>query len=202
MKWYEEDVDTAVKIRERCPYKPETVFYGSSSFTLWANLYQEFEEFKPVNLAFGGSTLAACVQFFDRIIAPLPKPQRLILYAGDNDLGDGADPHDVFKNYLLFKSKLRHHFDDVPFYYVSIKPSLTRLEIIDKIIKTNFLIKENIKKQEGNDYYINIFNKMVDHKGLPQKKFFEGDGLHLNHLGYDVWKEAIMNELMLTEQLL
>ena len=202
MNWYEHDVAAAIKTRDKCPYTPETVFYGSSSFTLWAKLYEEFAEFKPVNLGFGGSTLAACIQFFDKIIAPLHRPQRIILYAGDNDLGDGVDPNTVFKNYLVFKAKLRDHFDDIPFYYVSIKPSIERFDIIDKIIKTNSLIKEHIKKQEGNDYFINIFNKMVDHRGFPQKRFFVADGLHLSHQGYEVWKEAILNELMLTEQVL
>lgn len=201
MSWYQEDVAAAIKQRENCPYKPETIFYGSSTFTLWPELYREFEEFKPLNLGFGGSTLIACNAFFEKIIAPLQKPQRLLLYAGDNDLGDGLDPNSVFKNYLLFKSKLRFHFQDIPFYFISIKPSIERFGIIDKIVKTNSLIKEHIDASGDNDYYIDIFNEMLDDNYQPQKQLFNADGLHLSPLGYEVWKEAIMNHLMLTEQL-
>ncbi len=202
MHWYEEDVKAAIRERQKCKYEPETIFYGSSSITLWKDIYDTFSEFKPVNLGFGGSTLAACVQFFDRIVAPVQKPVRLFLYAGDNDLGDGAQPGDVLKNYLYFRAKLRAAFDDIPFYYISIKPSVNRIEIIDKIKHTNLLIKDEVRKQVGNDHFINIFNKMVDSKGYPQKKYFGTDGLHLNEEGYEVWKKAIKNELMLTHQLL
>ena len=201
MSWYKEDVAAALKQRDNCPYEPETVFYGSSTFTLWPEMYQEFEEFKPLNLGFGGSTLMACNAFFEQIIAPLQKPQRLLLYAGDNDLGDGVDANTVFKNYLLFKSKLRYHFQDTRFYFVSIKPSIERFGIVDKIIATNKLIKENIDASTGNDYYIDIFNDMLDAHGKPVRNLFEADGLHLSSLGYEIWKEAILSQLMLTEQL-
>jgi lysophospholipase L1-like esterase len=201
MSWYKEDVAAAINQREHCPYEPETVFYGSSTFTLWPDLYQEFEEFKPLNLGFGGSTLMACNAFFEQIIAPLKKPKSLLLYAGDNDLGDGVDANTVYKNYLLFKSKLRYHFQDIPFYFISIKPSIERFGIVDKIVATNKLIKENIDASSGNDYYIDIFNDMLDAHGKPVRKLFEGDGLHLSSLGYEIWKEAIMSKLMLKKQL-
>jgi len=58
-------------------------------------LYKDFEEYMPINLGFGGSTLAACAWFFDPIVAPVIHPQTLILYAGDNDLGDGRHPEEV-----------------------------------------------------------------------------------------------------------
>jgi len=77
------------------PYQPDTLFYGSSSIRLWESLYNDFATYKPVNLGFGGSTLAACVWFFDRLMMPL-NPKRLVVYAGDNDLSDGRNPEEVF----------------------------------------------------------------------------------------------------------
>lgn len=78
MEWYEADVLAAIPQREKCTYDPETIFYGSSTFTLWKRLHEEFKEFRPVNLGFGGSTLAACVWFFNKIVAPVTHPKRLI----------------------------------------------------------------------------------------------------------------------------
>jgi hypothetical protein len=195
MEWYEADVLAAIAEREKCTYDPETIFYGSSTFTLWKTLHEEFREFKPVNLGFGGSTLAACVWFFNKIVAPIPNPKRLILYAGDNDLGDGRRPEEVYIFYHEFKMKLRQRYGSIPFYFVSVKPSVDRVEIIEEIIYLNQLVKADVAKHRGNDYFIDIYKVMIDSNGRPQKKFFKADGLHLNSKGYALWKEEIVQAL-------
>jgi lysophospholipase L1-like esterase len=194
MKWYENDVKEAIAKREQCKYKPKSIFYGSSTITQWDTLYVDFEEFAPVNLGFGGSTLAACVWFFDEIVAPLDQPEKFILYAGDNDLGDGRHPEEVCIFYREFVIKLRQSYQEVPLYFVSIKPSISRVNLTEEIIRTNNLIKAEIDKGD-NQHYVNIFEKMIDSKGHPIKKYFKHDGLHLNEKGYEVWKEAILENV-------
>jgi lysophospholipase L1-like esterase len=195
MKWYENDVEAAVTKRLQCKYEPKAVFYGSSTFTLWDTLYLDFEKYAPVNLGFGGSTLAACVWFFDKIVGPLQNPETFILYAGDNDLGDGRQPEEVCIFYRQFVLKLREHFSTVPLYFVSVKPSISRANIMDEIMRTNALIKEETEKKDG-EYFINIFDKMLDNKGHLIRKYFKPDGLHLSEKGYEVWKETILNECL------
>jgi hypothetical protein len=95
MTWYHEDIKRLEKERAELTYDPKLIFYGSSSITLWDTLYADFKEYKPVNLGFGGSTLAACVWFFEQVVAPY-NPEAIILYAGDNDLGDGRHAEEVF----------------------------------------------------------------------------------------------------------
>jgi len=197
MDWYEEDVKAAVAERQSCPYEPKTIFYGSSSIRLWSKLYEDFEEFKPVNLGFGGSTLAACIWFFDRIVSPVRHPKTFLLYAGDNDLGDGRHPEEVLIFFREFMIKLREHYPQIPFYYISIKPSVSRIEIIDSIKQTNSLIEEEIHRRTGNDYFINIYDKMIGNNGKPIATLFQDDGLHLNRDGYMVWREIILNECLL-----
>jgi lysophospholipase L1-like esterase len=202
MDWYEEDVKAAINERQACRYEPKTIFYGSSSIRLWNKLYEDFEQFKPVNLGFGGSTLAACVWFFDRIISPLRNPATLILYAGDNDLGDGRHPEEVLLFFREFMIKLRHRFPSILFYYISIKPSISREEIIEKIRYTNNLIEEELRNMSENSYFVNIYDKMVGYDGKPIATLFEQDGLHLNRNGYLVWREIILNECLLSRKLL
>ena len=101
-------------------------FYGSSSIRLWKNLYDNFEEFAPINLGLGGSTLEACVYFFERIVAPVQSAQKIIIYAGDNHLGDGKQPDEVFQFFIQLKALLHLHFPAVPAYYISVKPSTAR----------------------------------------------------------------------------
>ena len=194
MNWYEEDVKQAEQKRLSCNYVPETVFYGSSTFTLWPNLYDDFAAYKPINLAFGGSTLAACVWFFDRIVAPLSEPKKFILYAGDNDLGDGRRPEEVCLFHREFIIKLREHFKQVPCYFISIKPSISREGILDEIKEANKLIESEINRSNNHEHFVNVYDKMIDKKGMPKKEYFEQDGLHLNKKGYAVWKEVILKQ--------
>jgi hypothetical protein len=194
MKWYENDVKQAISKRLLCKYEPRTVFYGSSTITQWETLSVDFEEYAPVNLGFGGSTLAACIWYFDEIVAPLEKPEKLILYAGDNDLGDGRHPEEVCIFYRQFIIKLRENYKDVPLYFVSIKPSLSRATLMEEIIRSNHLIKKEIEKND-NEHYVNVFEKMVDGKGQVIRKYYKHDGLHLNQKGYEVWKETILKHV-------
>ncbi|GGM88042.1 hypothetical protein GCM10010967_20830 [Dyadobacter beijingensis] len=190
MIWYEEEVQRVEKERSRLPYEPETVFYGSSSFTLWRDLYEDFADLRPVNLGFGGSTLAACVWFFERIMASVRDPKRFVIYAGDNDLGDGRHPTEVLLFYRQLTGLIRERFGDIPCFFVSIKPSLQRWDIIESIRTANELIREEAEK-DPQQHYIDIFPLMVNYQGYPRKSLFEADGLHLSADGYAIWRKAI-----------
>ncbi len=193
MVWYEEEVKGLERARLGYTYAAETVFYGSSSIRLWSTLKTDFKEYKPVNLGFGGSTLAACVWFFDRIVVPL-QPKRIVFYAGDNDLGDGRNPEEV---YIFFKQLIvmvKESLGDIPFAYISIKPSITRWGINDSIKYANKLISNDIKKHP-NGQFIDVYKQMIDVSGYPKRDLFVPDGLHLSVKGYEVWKGEVLKYL-------
>ena len=192
MYWYEDEVKNLERESLKTGYAPETIFYGSSSIRMWTSLYQDFSHLKPVNLGFGGSTLAACVWFFERIMVPF-NPKRFIIYAGDNDLGDGRTPEEVFLFFQDLIVKVRERFGDIPCYYVSLKPSPARWNMADQFKYANNLIENEIIKQYSNWRFINIFKAMLDSTGRPKSDYYVGDGLHLSTQGYEVWREAINN---------
>jgi lysophospholipase L1-like esterase len=194
MIWYEEEVVRVEKEFSALTYEPETVFYGSSSFTLWTTLCKDFADLKPVNLGFGGSTLAACSWFFDRLLAPVKSAKTIVIYAGDNDLGDGRNANEVCLFYRQLIGQIRETFGNVPVFFISVKPSLKRWEIIDQIKLTNSLIQEEISKDPF-QHYIDIFSSMVNYQGYPKKSLFEADGLHLSADGYALWKKIIVENL-------
>lgn len=194
MNWYESEVQRLEKERAALTYEPKLLFYGSSSIRLWDGLLEDFAAWQPVNLGFGGSTLAACDWFFDRLIAPF-HPGSMIVYAGDNDLGDGRHPEEVFIFFQQLVNRTRRQFGDIPLAFISIKPSITRWDIIDSIRYTNKLIEEEIKKQADNLHFINIYTRMTDNSGYPKKEFLDPGGLHMNAQGYAIWKESILQYL-------
>lgn len=193
MFWYNEEVNRVLHVIENCAYQPETVFYGSSSIRLWNTLAEDFSKCKPVNLGFGGSTLAACTWFFTRIFAYVKEPRSIIIYAGDNDLGDGRHPEEVFIFYQQLVHQIKQRFAHTTCYFVSIKPSISRWHLNEQIKYTNKLIKADISNST-NIHFINIYDRMLDRLGNPDRKYFEADGLHLSACGYKLWKEIMITQ--------
>ncbi len=192
MYWYEDEVKRLENERSGLKPEPYVIFYGSSTIRLWgANLKNDFKAYNAVNMGFGGSTLAACDWFFDRVVAPV-NASALIVYAGDNDLGDGRCPEEVFLFFKQLLVSVRQRYGDIPFGYISVKPSLHRWNIADRIRRANQLIEAEINRIGGNLCFINVYDQMIDHTGFPNRDLFsQPDGLHLNAKGYALWKETI-----------
>lgn len=194
MEWYEEEVQRVEQERNKLTYEPQSIFYGSSSIRLWNTLYEDFQMLAPINLGFGGSTLEACVYFFERIMESF-KPSRFIIYAGDNDLGDGKKPDDVHSYFIQLCENIYECFGAVPVAYISIKPSPQRWNINNDIKYTNTLIKKTIDKHQHMLSFINIYDSMLDEHGLPVTKFYAEDGLHLSNEGYILWKHLVLTHI-------
>jgi lysophospholipase L1-like esterase len=191
MYWYEEEVQRVEKEMAKLDYSPGMVFYGSSSIRMWDSLYEDFRLYKPVNLGFGGSTLEACVHFFQRILKPY-HPQQLVVYAGDNDLGDGKNPDEVFTYFKKLCKLTIAVFKNTPVFYISIKPSIARWEINDQIKETNTLIENAIRNRYHQVKFIDIYSSMINEDGTPRQELYLEDGLHLSPQGYALWKQVLL----------
>lgn len=194
MFWFHEELERLEKIVKEKDYQPNLVFYGSSTFTLWEELTTLFEEYNPVNLGFGGSTLASCTWFFERIFKDIETVHSIIIYAGDNDLGEGRHPEEVvlFLENLLHKIQKKHK--NISCACISIKPSIARKHLMPSIHYTNKCIKELMTTVE-NGYFIDIYDSYLDKSGNPDWKYFEEDGLHFNQTGYKVLEAKIKENL-------
>ncbi len=199
MFWYEEDIKRLETIKAAVKEQPELIFYGSSSIRLWQGLNADFSGYHPINLGFGGSTMAACVWYLDRVMAGL-QPKGMVLYAGDNDLGDGRHPEEVFIFFKQLMADIRKHFGNIPVAYISIKPSIKRFNIINQIKFTNKLVAEEIERMSDATFFVNIYDRMLDGNSYPKRDLFEPEGLHINDKGYALWKE-IINETLASKLL-
>ncbi len=189
MQWYEAEVralERASAFRVNGNRPP--VFYGSSSIRLWDTLAEDFDP-RVLNLGFGGSTLEACDYFFARLVPPV-KPRSLLLYAGDNDLGDGRSVEQVLGWFRSLADKVAAHLGAVPFGFVSVKPSPARFPIIDRIRQLNDKVRREIESRSSG-YYVDVFSAMLDESGNPRTELFLQDGLHLNHDGYRLWSRLL-----------
>ena len=190
MDWYETEVRELenARVEQRLPDNP-VVFYGSSTIRLWESLVEDLANPRALNLGFGGSTLEACAYFFERLVLPV-EPCSLVVYAGDNDLGDGRSPQEVLSFFRALAAKVDRDLGGIEFAFISIKPSPARFNIIDRIRMANRLIHEDIKLRRRG-YFIDIFDAMLDPEGNPQRKLFSEDGLHMSRRGYRLWAKLL-----------
>ncbi len=177
------------KRRKSSPPAKPIVFYGSSTIRLWSSLAADMGSERALNLGFGGSTLEACVYFFDRLVKPV-QPCSLVVYAGDNDLGDGRSPKEVHSYFCALSKKVKQNLN-AEFGFISIKPSPARFAIVDRIRQTNELIRKQIELDQGG-YYIDLFAAMLASDGGPKRDLFTEDGLHMNAAGYRLWVSLLL----------
>ena len=190
MYWYEEEVRALENsLRHRTLPAGPAVFYGSSSIRLWSALALDLGDDRAVNLGFGGSTLEACVYFFERLVLPV-HPASLVVYAGDNDLGDGKTADDVLRSFRALMSKTTRLLPGVPLWFIAIKASPARFDLRTKIDSANRAIAEEISHYPGY-YFVDAFHAMLGANGEPRRELFNPDGLHLSREGEALWARLL-----------
>ena len=68
-------------------------------------------------------------------------PKMVVIYEGDNDMFFLISPETLRATYLSFISKVPVTLPDVPIYFISIKPSVSRLHLWSQSVTANTLIE-------------------------------------------------------------
>ncbi|MDB4837354.1 cyclic nucleotide-binding domain-containing protein [Marinomonas sp.] len=172
------------------PQKQNPVaFFGSTTMRLWNDFDKHFTNKDGLNLGFDAATLEACVYYFERIVLP-HNPRSLVIYAGDNDVGNHFGCNKIVELYIELLQKIDRHLAGIPVTILSIKCSPTRSAMRNTIEKTNLQL-ERLAKSRPNTQYLDLFNTLLDSKGDIKENLFEGDRLHLNSKGYDLWTKEL-----------
>jgi lysophospholipase L1-like esterase len=169
------------------------IFYGSSSIRRWKTLSQDFVGYPVVNCGFGGSRLSDCVRYVSRLVLRL-NPAAVVLYAGDNDLAQGAQPDQTFASFRDLYAALRGYSEQMPIAYISVKPCPARIRNIDNILRFNQMVQAFLRTQPATKY-IDIYTAMLgpDHK--PNPALFVQDKIHLSDLGYQILRRDVSSFL-------
>lgn len=186
---FEEDIRNFQEAdRENPPSPGGVLFLGSSSIRMWA-LEQWFPGLDALNRGYGGSYISDSIFYADRILLPY-RPRSVIFYAGDNDLADGKNPEKVFLDYRDMAGIILTNLPETDFVFISIKPSISRWELIEEIRLVNGWIQEFCR---GNPrlHFLDIEKAMLTERGKPDPSLFLEDGLHLNEKGYRIWTEML-----------
>jgi lysophospholipase L1-like esterase len=179
--------------RQSPPASDGVLFIGSSSIQMWKSLAEDFPQKKVINRGFGGSEISDSIYYVDRIVVPY-RPRLIVFYAGDNDLANGKSPQSVFEDYKEFVARVKAKLPGARLAFISIKPSLARAALIEKMRAANELIR-SYAARDKHLAYIDVFTRMLGPDGQPRPELFGPDGLHMNRQGYILWREVIASYL-------
>jgi lysophospholipase L1-like esterase len=192
-KWEKEIRALEESARANPSARGAVLFVGSSSIRLWKTVAADLPNVKVLNHGFGGSQIADCTAYADRLVIPFA-PSKIVLYAGDNDLAAGKTPEQIAADFEAFVAKVRASLPHVLIYFISIKPSPSRWALAEKARAANKLIAASIAKARYL-YFINVFDAMLGPDGKPDPNLFVQDNLHMNAKGYAIWTKIVGKEL-------
>ena len=187
-KWANEIAAIEIRAATNPPPRDCILFVGSSSIRRWTSLAADFPGLPVVNHGFGGSHLADSVDFADRIIIPF-QPRQVVIYAGGNDINSHVDPDIVFGDFVALVTKIHAALPQTRIAYIASAPNLQRWAQVEKVKRLNALATAYCKRH-GMDF-INVFPLMLGPDGHPKPDIFVEDGLHMNEMGYAIWKDAV-----------
>jgi lysophospholipase L1-like esterase len=166
------------------------VFIGASSIVRW-NLAESFPELgaRAINRGFGGSLAADSTRYADRIVIPY-KPQKVVFYAGDNDIEANRTPEQIAGDFVAFEKTVHAALPSTEIIFISIKPSIRRWAWIEQIKSANALVKTYCGTHP-HLAFVDIVPQMIGADGKPRKELLLDDGLHMTPAGYTVWNDAL-----------
>ena len=164
---------------------------GSSSIRKWTDMEKRFADKPIIRRGVGGCTLSQLVKYYTPYILFPYHPRKIFIYAGENDIAYGGNSDSVYTNFKTLYSMIRQQLPDAKIYYLSIKPSPSRVAFNAEFDKANYLIKTYLA-DKSNSIYIDM-NTVIYKKETttPDSSLFEKDYLHLNSSGYDRWQKIL-----------
>lgn len=172
--------------------KPDGIlFIGSSSIRLWSDLEQRFPDKPIIKRGVGGSELSQLVKYYTPYILFPYHPRKIFIYDGENDIAGGRTADSVFHDFRTLWTMIHTNLPGARIYFMSIKPSPSRIQYLAAMIKANQLIAAYLK-DKPNSLYIDVDEVLYkEHTAAPDSSLYRGDYLHLNSLGYDRWQKVL-----------
>jgi len=167
------------------------VFAGSSSIALWATLAEEMKPLDVSNRGFGGSQYSDLNRYAKRVVIAY-HPRAVVVYEGDNDLAPESSrtPESVVNDARVFVRTIRAALPETWIYFISIKPSRSRLTAWPRMKEANRMIQDFTRTQE-HVQYIDVASSMFDPEGELRADLFVEDGLHPTPKCYALWTSIV-----------
>ena len=166
------------------------LFVGSSSVVMWKTLEEDLAGHHVLNRGFGGSNFNDLIHYADRVIYPYA-PKAVFVYEGDNDIGIGATPKQVYRDAKKLRKMIAKALGkDVPVVFISPKPSVARWAMRASYEEANEKLAAYADKKP-HTYFADVWTPALGPDGSVRPDIFVEDNLHMNAKGYDIWEATI-----------
>jgi lysophospholipase L1-like esterase len=153
-------------------------------------LAKDFPDHVVINRGFGGSTMAECLYYTDRVVIPY-KPRTIALREGVNDLErPGVTVQAVADQYAQFIKRVRAALPGVRIIVLSLNPTPGRAKSAVKEKELNELLKALVSQGENLDY-VDLWSPMLGPEGEARAELFAADRIHNSAEGYRLWTRLI-----------
>jgi len=176
---------------ERLPERPGSIIFLGDSQTAHAEWHELFPEGPVVlNRGISGDYTEGMLERLPEVLRH--KPLKIFLLIGVNDLAFGNSVPEIEHGYRAIVQKIRTESPETELYLQSVLPVNNDVRHVG--VKNERILEVNARiAQIARDFalpFLDIATPLKDADGNLASKFTE-DGLHLNGLGYFVWKKEI-----------
>lgn len=167
------------------------LFIGSSSIRKWDDLEKRFADKNIIKRGVGGCELSQLVKYYTPYILFPYHPAKIFIYAGENDIAFGQKTDSVLTNLKALWTMINSQLPGAKIYFLSIKPSPSRIKLLSEMLKANDLIKAYLQ-DKPNTLFIDVSTPIYKPGTTePDPSLFLPDMLHLNPAGYDKWQAVL-----------
>ncbi|MEM8891944.1 MAG: GDSL-type esterase/lipase family protein [Bacteroidota bacterium] len=183
------------KDKEVAPPEDPILLVGSSSVRFWSTMKEDLAPLRVMNRGFGGSTFPELNYYYERLVKAY-SPKAILVYEGDNDLLlEGMTPEKVLANMKSFYGMVQKDFPGVKVWFISIKPSIARANLLEAMQESNRLVKAYAAQTEHMEF-LDVATPMLNEDGSIKDDIFIQDNLHMNAKGYAIWTKVIRPALL------
>lgn len=166
-------------------------FIGSSTVQRWDSLAKDMAPWKTVKRGVEGATFPQLIERLANDPAVVP-PQAIVLYAGENDLANGAPLDRVIADRRRFLKLKTRMFGAVPVILVSLKPSPARWDNRPRQLAYN--ADARLLARDNHDIgYAEIGPLLMN--GDQPGNYYLPDGMHLKSESYRLWVPTLQAAL-------
>lgn len=170
------------------------LFVGSSSIRLFSNLEAVFAPNPVLKKGFGGAKINDLHYYKEDIIFPY-QPKVVVLYIGINDIlyREYQQVSELTRDLFSLSDEIQQRLLQTQLVLVAQRP-LNNPAYTESITTYNQHLA-NYALLNPRAHYVDINQQLSGANQPVNPQLLHWDGLHLNHLGYQVWGNALYKEL-------
>ena len=171
-------------------YVENIVFVGDSiTNNFW--IYLQDEDTRYFNMGVNGKRTAYVLETINDIMAL--QPDKIFLMIGINDIKGGETYDTIIENYDDIIFEMITKAPNLELYVYSILPVSEKKSYLTSglipIVNSHIEQRADLYKQV---HYIDLHSLFVDGNGYLKEELTK-DGVHLRGIGYDVWREYLID---------